>query len=234
MSVCLIIIYNHNYEANIEKLERLYHNKFDNIFHLVPFYTGKRENVIKVYGSAYQFNEYLIQGAGKFVNEKYSHYVFVADDMIINPEFNQDNILEKLKLDEDSGFINTFKAINYDSILSWDWSMATLRPMFFNKSGCEYKNFIPSIEEAQKCFEKYGLPSKNITRKNLEKIQKHFVKDETDYYRYSFSSCYRKGLGVIARALLATLKNLDFIHLIKVLKNQILLEKSLKLLISIC
>lgn len=205
--VCLIIIYNHNYEANIDRIEKLYKGKFDNIFHLIPFYTGNKENVIKVYGSAYQFNEYFIQGANKYINDEFSHYVFVADDIIMHPELNQQNVVEKLNLDGSSGFIYNCRPMAYETIFCWDWSYSSIRHMFFNKSGCEYQKFIPSLEEAQKLFENQGLPAKNMTQKGLEKIQKYFAKDLYDYYRYDFSFLYKKGIGsFLARLFFAILR----------------------------
>jgi len=45
----LVIIYNHRHVQNIEPLERLYTDRFSRIFHLVPFYDGRRENVVPGY-----------------------------------------------------------------------------------------------------------------------------------------------------------------------------------------
>lgn len=228
-NICLIVVYNHNYEANIDRIENLYKNKFDSIFHLVPFYTGNKKNVIKVYGCAYQFNEYFIQGKDKFIKDEFSYYIFVADDVILNPEFNQDNIIEKLNLDENSGFIYNCRPMIYETIFCWDWSYSSLRHMFFNKNGCEYQKFIPSTEEAQKCFEKHGLPSKNITKTNLEKIQKFFVKDLFDYYRYDFSFIYKKGIGgFLSKLILATLRKFSFYPFNKSRKTSMSFRKLIK------
>ena len=46
----MIVIYNHNYEDNIERIEKIYSGKFNDIFHLISYYTGNREKVIRVYG----------------------------------------------------------------------------------------------------------------------------------------------------------------------------------------
>lgn len=227
--ICLVVVYNHNFEANIDRIEKLYKDKFDGIFHLIPFYTGNKENVIKVYGSAYQFNEYFIQGAEKYINDKYSHYVFVADDIIMNPEFNQNNIIEKLTLDEDSGFIYNCRPMAYETLFCWDWSYSSIRHMFFNKSGCEYQKFIPSVEAAQKLFEQHGLPPKTMTQKGLEKIQKFFVKDSHDYYRYDFSFLYKKGIGsFLSRLFLAILRKLGFYPFNKTPKTSMSFRKLVK------
>lgn len=43
MKVALIVIYNHKFGKNIEKIERIYSKQFNNIYHLMPFCTGSKE-----------------------------------------------------------------------------------------------------------------------------------------------------------------------------------------------
>ena len=57
--VALIIIYNHQYNKNIDVLERIYKDRFHDIYHLVPFYRGDRKNVIPVYESSHYFQGYI-------------------------------------------------------------------------------------------------------------------------------------------------------------------------------
>ena len=47
--VPLIIIYNHRFDQNIEKLNKIYGERFSKIYHLVPFYDGDLPNVIPVF-----------------------------------------------------------------------------------------------------------------------------------------------------------------------------------------
>lgn len=80
--VALIIIYNHRYDKNIEVLENLYKTRFSNIYHLIPFYDGDKENVIAVYENSYRFQGYISQAFRTFYKDMYDHYFFVADDLM--------------------------------------------------------------------------------------------------------------------------------------------------------
>src|SRR5438309_2566399 len=51
----LIIVFNHRYDKNIPLLETLYEGRFSNIYYLVPFYDGEKENVIPVYENSFRF-----------------------------------------------------------------------------------------------------------------------------------------------------------------------------------
>src|SRR5580704_10569699 len=108
MEVALIIIYNHRYDKNIDILERIYGERFSNIYHLMPFYSGDKSNVIPVYEHSFYFQNYVAQGFKSYFKKEYSHYFFVADDMIINPVINEQNYATQLKLTETTSFIPEF------------------------------------------------------------------------------------------------------------------------------
>ena len=52
--VCLVLIFNHKYEQNIEKLKRIYRDRFSMIRFMIPFYNGddKGGEIISVYESS--------------------------------------------------------------------------------------------------------------------------------------------------------------------------------------
>ncbi len=184
--ICLVIIYNNNFESNIEIVEKIYEGRFKNIYHLMPFYTGKKENVIKIYGNSYQFQDYITQGLSKFYNEKYSHYVFVSDDVMLNPNINKNTIKEMFKLEDDGGYLPGMFAVNYKKLSEWGYSYTSIENILKISNACEYKNFLPSIEEAQNAFRKYGLEPKNITEEGFNEIGRFFQKNNVNYYLYSF------------------------------------------------
>jgi hypothetical protein len=111
-NVALIIIYNHRYDKNIDRLEQLYQNKFSHIYHLIPFYDGEKENVIPVYGRSIFFQDYMAQGYNVFFKKDYKHYFFVADDMILNPMINENNYQTSFKLDENTSFISELVSLH--------------------------------------------------------------------------------------------------------------------------
>ena len=159
-TVALIIIYNHQYNANIEILERIYGDKFDDIYHLVPFYNGEKTNVIPVYECSYYFQGYIAQGFKKFYKSKYEHYFFVADDMILNPQINQYNYKKKLKLNLNSCFLPNF--ITLHERKTWWPRVHEAFNWNINFSGVEAINQIPTKNEALQLFDNFGLEVKPL------------------------------------------------------------------------
>lgn len=153
--VALIIIYNHQYNKNIEVLEKLYGHRFSNIFHLVPFYKGTKKNVISVYENSYYFQGYVSQGLSSFFNEEYVHYFFIGDDLLLNPKINENNYTEYLKLDGYTSFVPGFMSLHK---LDFIWSH-TNDALKYNLSpyGIEAKSMMPSFEEAILLFKKFNL-----------------------------------------------------------------------------
>lgn len=175
--VCLIVIYNHNYEKNISLINAVYKGRFSSIFHIMPFYRGNERNVIGVYDSSYQFNGYIAQAANQFVNEGYSHYVFVADDMVINPLYNEHNIVRELNLSDNSAFLLKRKMLDNRSVIDWrGWAIPGLLNMNSHANSAEWRSFMPSIHDARLAFEEAGLEWKNMVSPDLFEWLKHRMK----------------------------------------------------------
>ena len=180
--VCLVIIYNHNYEANIDKLEKIYKDRFHHIFHLVPFYTGQKENVIPVYQSSYHFCDYVRQGLPYFYNEKFSHYVFLADDLMINPLLNEQNIVSSLLPDQNNScFVPHCRALGKKDILNWVFALKTI-DAFLNNPGCQFLKFLPSYENACHIMKQHGIPVEQIPIAFAQECIKKSKKELTNNY----------------------------------------------------
>ncbi len=159
--IALFILYNHHFTKNIDRIEELYKGKFSYIYHLIPFYNGDRENVISVYESSFQFQSYIAQAYQQVKKENFTHFFVVADDMIINPQINEDNLFVFTGIPEDAAFITDFRHLpNYSDVI----------PLYIDtkQKGVEVTSILPSIEDAKQRFEKLGipvLPSKSYARK---------------------------------------------------------------------
>jgi hypothetical protein len=154
-NVALIIIYNHNFEENIARCEAIYRSKFDCIFHLMPFYSGNRENVIPVYEHSYYFQGYVAQGFKIFFKEEFQHYIFIADDLILNPEINQNNYKIIFKLDDSSSYLSRFGSLP-DGKQFWSNYVRALK---YNPKpkGCEIMSIIPNAGSVSKRLLDYGV-----------------------------------------------------------------------------
>jgi hypothetical protein len=160
MQVALIVIYNHKYDKNIKIIEQLYKNRFSNIYHLVPFYTGDRKNVIPVYENSKYFQGYVAQGLSRFYNEQFTHYFFVADDMILHPDINEHNYFDYFNLDKEKSFIPEFFSI-YQTDKFWPH---TKDAIFFqiNQEGIEVNKELPDVADAENRLLKTGAISRPL------------------------------------------------------------------------
>lgn len=156
-SICLVVIYNHNFEKNIPKIDKLYEGKFSRVYHLIPFYQGDNPHVIGVYDSSHQFNNYITQAYDRLTTEPFTHYVFVADDMIIRQDLNETNILDELKLGKNSAFIPFIKLIDNKSFFTWPWALKQIGKFHYPAKVSEFRRFMPDLESARQRLEKHGI-----------------------------------------------------------------------------
>lgn len=159
--VALVIIYNHQFNKNIEILESLYKTRFSNIYHLVPFYCGEKSNVIPVYDSSHYFQGYIAQGFKSFYKEKYTHFFFVADDLLLNPIINEANYSDIFKLNPEACFLP--EVITLHERQEW-WSKINHAYLYnVNQPGVEAKNQLPEYDVAIKEFDKFGIEIKPLS-----------------------------------------------------------------------
>ncbi len=161
--VALIIIYNHRYDTNIDILEKLYKNRFTDIFHLMPFYDGDKPNVISVYENSYYFQGYIAQGLRSYFNENYEYYFFIADDLILNPIINEKNYKEIFKLDTETSFI---PHLDYPNNGFWYWNKSVIEYRM-EVDGIEFKGLLPDYYEALKKMEYFNIKNEYVDAENI-------------------------------------------------------------------
>src|SRR6267142_2302156 len=104
-TAALVVMYNHKYEKNIPTVEAIYRGRFEDIFHLVPFHTGTQSNVIPVYENSHFFQGYIAQGLRSFFRPHFTHYIFAADDLVLNPASSRANYQAYFELDAELSWI---------------------------------------------------------------------------------------------------------------------------------
>ena len=174
MKVAFIIIYNHRFDQNIEVLEKVYASRFSHIFHLMPFYTGDRPNVIPVYENSYYFQGFIAQAYRSFYREDFTHYFFIADDMILNPRVNERNFTEEMPLPPGFSFISQFNSYNNNSDgfwnrvnLAYEWKI--------RQNGLQMTGELPSPATAVEKFKKLHLPSGPLRFEQIWETPKTFA-----------------------------------------------------------
>lgn len=168
----LIIEHNYNYPEPFEKLEILLKDRFPERVHLIPFYNGKEPHVFPVYEHSTYFERYFPQVIDKIYDSKYTHYVIIADDLMLNPALDAGNLNDYLKLDEESSFLPDPWGMVHELSFKWTNSFSAinsfyLHDLFFHHAP-DWKKVFPPAEEAWKVFEKMGYKRGRI-RLNWEK-----------------------------------------------------------------
>lgn len=164
--IALIILFNHRYDKNLPVLEEIYKERFSNRFYLVPFYDGDWENVIPVYGRSIFFEIYIAQAFNLLKMRGFDYYYIIADDMIINPAINENNILDFFEIQDGESWIPHLRTIREQKFF-WTGTMAayTYRPV---QKYVESENELPLVDDACEKFKQHGLsePMK-LSRKDV-------------------------------------------------------------------
>jgi hypothetical protein len=174
MKVALIIIYNHRFDQNIEVLEKIYASRFSHIFHLMPFYTGDRPNVIPVYENSYYFQGFIAQAFRAFYREDFTHYFFIADDMILNPRVNERNFTEEMPLPSGFSCISQFNS--YNNNCGGFWNRVSLAYEWkIRQNGLQITGELPPPETAVESFKRLNLPSSPLRFEQIWETPKTFA-----------------------------------------------------------
>ncbi len=163
-NVALVILFNHNYEANIDKLQKLYQPRFSNIFFIMPFYRGTNPNVISVYENSFYFQGYIAKALEKLSVHNFDHYMFVGDDLILNPAINEHNYKDSFQLQENTGFMPDLFLLTDLAQTSPNRPFAPYWPGVVDalkfrvkQRGIEISKFLPSYEDAKNKLQRHGF-----------------------------------------------------------------------------
>ncbi len=153
-SVCLIVVFNHQYNENIPKLRRIYGKRFSKIQFLVPFYAGDDPDTIPVYECSYQWQGYFIQACEKLLSVNTDWYLIIGDDVILSPEVNERNFEKLFCLDQKKQcFIHSIAPINGPH--RFYWTHLFYAPKAFLSRGTMWQPYLPTYDEAVSMFRGY-------------------------------------------------------------------------------
>jgi len=162
VTACLVIFQNHQYLANVEPLDRLYGGRFNTRRHVVPFYRGDRTDVLPAYENSFRFQGYFAQAARELLAIDCDHYIFIADDLILNPKISDETYRDFFRLERD-GACFVPELIPFPSLdFRWDRADNALR-WRLDEPGVEAAHQLPPVEEARKRFDALGVPHGSVS-----------------------------------------------------------------------
>jgi hypothetical protein len=168
----LCIIYNHRFDANIPKLEKYYQNRFEHIFHLVPYYDGELKNVIPVFEKSFYFQAHVITAWCHLKNKGFDQFVFVGDDLLLNPTINEYNIDSTLNLDRNMAFLPWYWGAISDLPFEYPNLMPAWNSFYQRKHlkhhALNWSNALPDYAEAERKLKLHGFRFRKLSLKNLK------------------------------------------------------------------
>ena len=159
-SVALVVVYNHHYPQNVARLNVMYRDRFSSVTHLIPSYAGDRSDVIPVFGNGQRFNSFVAQAYHHLKAIDADRFLFIGDDLVLNPQINQANTAEVFGLDTDSCFLPFFLPFwDLDRYYALAHDAYYWRPSL---PGAEVESLLPSVAEAQRRFAEAGYPVRPV------------------------------------------------------------------------
>jgi hypothetical protein len=124
------------------------------------------DEIIPIYEKSINFQGYIAQSF-KYLPDNCDYYIFCADDLLLNPDFTENNIIDRLACEKTS-YIKYLNPI-------WEHSFAWHKFEECNNypnEGCniDYQSLLPSRIKLLKKYKEFGLGYKNINLKNFRGI----------------------------------------------------------------
>ncbi|SDL84358.1 hypothetical protein [Siphonobacter aquaeclarae] len=172
--VTLILLFNHNYEKNIEPLEKLYGDRFSSIYFIMPFYSGKKKNVISVFDDSFYFQGYMAYALDRLKDNGSEHFIIAGDDLILHPAINEHNYMEFFKVDSSTAFVPFIFELT-DTTVGQPWRK--IRPAWGHISkavdlrlespGINIWNYLPKAEDARILLARHGYQFEPILPRSV-------------------------------------------------------------------
>jgi len=165
-----VFLFNHRYEQNVAKLERLYSSRFSTRKYIMPFASRNDEQVARVYETSWNFSGHIAQAGHSIMVPGTTHYVFIADDLILNPRLNEGNLLETLSVGKSDGYIKSIASIDTMRYHWWRSLPETIN-LDGRDPGFDWRSEIPSAAEAQKKFEQLGVVFRKLKPRSVREFR---------------------------------------------------------------
>ena len=153
--VCLVVVFNHRFEQNLPTLDALYRRRFSHVVYIMPFYGGDRPDVVPVFESSHRFQGYFAQARHRLCDDQFTHYVIIADDLLLNPALNETNVLDGLRLGMGNGYLKNLRSLP-ETPATWYHHLHVHRA--FHGNGVHQDRELPDPEHVYRKFSALGVP----------------------------------------------------------------------------
>lgn len=165
-AAALCLVYNHNYEGNVDRLNDMYTSRFSAVRHLMPFAHRSDATILPVMASSWNFQSHVAQNWQALISLDVEWFIFAGDDLVLHPDLDQDNLVERFALAGSQAFIKRLRSLSEVSFGWYFWDRG-VQP-WLRATGVEWQNILPSAKSAAASFVRHGLPTSSaMTFKNM-------------------------------------------------------------------
>lgn len=156
--ICICVLMNHPFLGNLPLLRRLYRDRCSKLIFLVPFERVEDEDVITVYRGSYCHAAYICDAKNVLENIDCDYFMFVHDDVILNPRVDESTFFNLFPLGPNDGFIPRVGNLP-DHVGEWGWYYGFVAKALFPKSilfggGVEFANVSKYLPQREALAEK--------------------------------------------------------------------------------
>ena len=193
--ICLCVLMNHPFPANIPLLRRLYQGRFSHLRFLIPFERLPDEDVITVYRGSYTHAAYLTDARKELSAIDCDYFIIVHDDVLLNPQLSEASFDEIFRLGPDDGFIPRINPVQ-TSMHEWSWLAGFIAKLLYPKSilfggGVEIptlRKYLPDPTLLEERMAAHGQGSTTFMRIDPSSINAHAVPEASRLLLHGLST----------------------------------------------
>jgi len=179
--ICICVLMNHPYLRNLPLLRRLYQDRCSRLVFLVPFERVDDEDVITVYRGSYCHAAYVCDARSVLADIDCDFFVFVHDDVILNPRIDEATFSKFFPLGPNDGFIPGVGNLP-EYFGEWSWYYGFVAKALFPKSilfggGVEFANmakYLPGREAVANKLTSLGVSFRstvNLSTRHFDDVE---------------------------------------------------------------
>lgn len=159
----LVILFNHPFPKNINKLRAIYADRFDDIIFLMPVVEVDDPAVVTVYRGGFNFHGHVADSLEVLRARDSDLYLFCQDDLLLHPALTPDDFWRDAGFDRHDGFIPEPESFSGPGRENWPWNDRVLSRISDPTSllyggGVEaFTKHLPPADEARRRFERHGI-----------------------------------------------------------------------------
>jgi hypothetical protein len=154
--VSLVVVFNHRFDQVLAKLRALYARRFSRVTFLVPCYDGSDPDVVGVIENSKTFQGYFAQALPRLRDPGASHLAFLADDAVLAPDLDEENLAAVLGLEPGAGYLKSLRGLAAGSF-KWANGCDAVRCLASDPGYARYAPLLPAPEAFAERLARHGV-----------------------------------------------------------------------------